>query len=105
MQTKEDGTSFFLKRDGVDAIEMALGWRVQSPEDAGGIVNHSGEMDGHSAYVAFAPESELGVIALANMGGASRNRQRNPTSAVAIGVKLKELVLYPSLGWELVAEE
>ncbi|MEM9281687.1 MAG: serine hydrolase domain-containing protein [Verrucomicrobiota bacterium] len=99
-QLNADGEPFFLERDGV-AMQMALGWRVQNPGEAGGIVNHSGEMDGHSAYVAFAPQSQVGVIVLANLGGASRSREDNPTAAVELGVKLKEMILYPSLGWKL----
>ncbi|MEM7792353.1 MAG: serine hydrolase domain-containing protein [Verrucomicrobiota bacterium] len=96
-QRSTEGGRFILQRDGVP-MEMAIGWRVQSPERNGGIVNHSGEMDGHSAYLAFAPEAELGIIVLANLGGA-RNRKANPTAAVQLGIKLKEAVLYPALGW------
>ncbi|MEM1304180.1 MAG: hypothetical protein AAGG46_04755, partial [Planctomycetota bacterium] len=55
-------------------------------------------MDGHSAYLAFAPSARVGVVVLANLGG-SRFRSANPTAALRLGVALKEQVLYPALGW------
>ncbi|MEM1221655.1 MAG: serine hydrolase domain-containing protein [Verrucomicrobiota bacterium] len=97
-QRSANGEPFILQRDDI-SMEMAIGWRVQSPEKNGGIVNHSGEMDGHSAFLAFAPEAEIGIIVLANLGGA-RNRKANPTAAVQLGIKLKEAILYPALGWD-----
>jgi len=98
-QSANDGTPLTLQRDQV-TMRMCLGWRVQFPDQAGGIVNHSGEMDGHSAYVAFAPQAQVGVIVLANLGGA-RLRDANPTAATQLGVGLKQKVLYPLLGWSI----
>ncbi|MEM8953360.1 MAG: serine hydrolase domain-containing protein [Verrucomicrobiota bacterium] len=98
-QTTTTGSGLLLERDGLP-MNMALGWRVQSPEANGGIVNHSGEMDGHSAYLAFAPNAELGIIVLANLGG-TRFRQANPTVAMQLGVQLKEQFLYPAVGWTI----
>ncbi|MEM9480536.1 MAG: serine hydrolase domain-containing protein [Verrucomicrobiota bacterium] len=92
------GEPLLLERDGVE-MQMCIGWRVQEADKNGGIVNHSGEMDGHSAYVAYAPRAKLGVIVLANLGGA-RRRESNPTAALQVGVRLKESILYPALGWK-----
>ncbi|MEM9346024.1 MAG: serine hydrolase domain-containing protein [Planctomycetota bacterium] len=97
-QPASDGQPLLLERDGL-AMQMCIGWRVQWPDQQGGIINHSGEMDGHSAYVAYAPEAQLGVVVLANLGGA-RDRSSHPTAAVQLGIELKQAVLYRALRWE-----
>lgn len=96
-QTALDGEPFLLERDGV-SMQMCLGWRVQRPKQDGGIYNHSGEMDGHSAYLAFAPKAKLGVIILCNLGNSSLPLRR-PSPAIEFGVWMKQQVLYPSLAW------
>ncbi|MEM6259381.1 MAG: serine hydrolase domain-containing protein [Planctomycetota bacterium] len=102
-QPAPDGQPLLLERDGL-AMQMCIGWRVQWPDQQGGIINHSGEMDGHSAYVAYAPEAQMGVVVLANLGGA-RDRSRRPTAALRLGIALKQAVLYRALRWESVPHD
>ena len=47
---------------------MAPGWFVDELPGAGRLLGHGGEVDGHSACIAFLPEARAGLIVLANQG-------------------------------------
>lgn len=48
---------------------FGLGWSVWRDIDGSVIVWHEGELDGHSALIAFSPATEVGVVVLMNLGG------------------------------------
>ena len=50
---------------------MALGWFVDKFPGIGSLIGHGGEVDGHSACIAFLPEARVGIIVLANQGNDS----------------------------------
>lgn len=50
---------------------IGFGWWIRRSPELGTIISHGGEVDGHSSYVAFAPDHRVGVIALANLGGST----------------------------------
>lgn len=48
---------------------FGLGWTIWNDDDGSLRISHSGEVDGHSAFIGFAPDSGIGVVVLANLGG------------------------------------
>jgi hypothetical protein len=46
-----------------------IGWIVKFADGAGMLIEHHGNNDGHSAYLAALPEDGVGLIILANLGG------------------------------------
>ncbi len=48
---------------------FGIGWIVKFADGAGVLIEHDGNNDGHSAYLAALPEDGVGVIVLANLGG------------------------------------
>lgn len=53
---------------------IALGWFVDTLPGLGELLGHGGEVDGHSACIAFHPRAGLRVVVLANQGGDSAER-------------------------------
>lgn len=47
------------------------GWLVVRDPDGTITLEHSGEVDGHSSYIGFSPENQVGVAVAANLGGSS----------------------------------
>ena len=52
-----------------EAGHIGLGWWIDDDRLLGRIVSHGGEVDGHSAHLAFSPAHDVGVVVLANLGG------------------------------------
>lgn len=48
---------------------LGYAWWIDREEHAGSILSHSGEADGHSSYLGFSPDHQIGVVVLANLGG------------------------------------
>ncbi|GFE83494.1 hypothetical protein GCM10011487_54940 [Steroidobacter agaridevorans] len=47
------------------------GWLVIRDPDGTITLEHSGEVDGHSSYIGFSPDTDVGVAVAANLGGSS----------------------------------
>ena len=65
-------------------LQMGLGWFIMPMRGPDRILVHGGEVDGHSAFIAFNPARRVGVIVLANLGG---------DAAPALGERLIAVVL------------
>ena len=50
---------------------MSAGWFVDGFPGVGPVLGHGGEVDGHSACMAFVPGIDIGLVVLANLGGDS----------------------------------
>lgn len=53
-----------------DQMSYALGWFVRDVNGIGRVLEHGGEVDGYTSYLAFAPDRGIGVVVLTNVGGA-----------------------------------
>ncbi|MGH7541920.1 MAG: serine hydrolase domain-containing protein, partial [Gemmatimonadota bacterium] len=53
-----------------DELSYALGWFVREVTGIGRVVEHGGEVDGYTSYLALAPEAGVGVAVLTNVGAA-----------------------------------
>lgn len=60
------------------------GWLVVRDTDGTVILEHSGEVDGHSSYIGFCPDHKVGVAVTANLGGSSARRIGLPLLARAV---------------------
>ena len=62
------------------------------------MIHHGGQISGHSSYIAFSREAQIGVIVLSN----SRRGTwawSPPHPSPHLGRQLQELLIYPRLGW------
>lgn len=82
-QIRPEGRTDVLDTDGIQSLRSVRtlgsswqagggrGWLVVRDSDGTITIEHSGEVDGHSSYIGFSPDSGVGVAVAANLGGSS----------------------------------
>ncbi|GEM_PF-5212835 len=63
---------------------VTAGWFFQNHPQAGRILYHGGEVDGHSAWLSLAPQVDMAIIVLANVGGNTAERLNGEVAMVVI---------------------
>jgi CubicO group peptidase (beta-lactamase class C family) len=82
-QIRPEGRADVLDADGIQSLRAVRtlgsswqagggrGWLVVRDADGTITIEHSGEVDGHSSYIGFSPDSGVGVAVAANLGGST----------------------------------